>query len=190
MISHTKLFAMLALLVLVISAPVFAQDETTPAPDSAVEFNITMNDYNFAIAGQDATQPLQLQAGQMYRLHLTNGSTVKTPHEILFGKNPNVVAGTSHLDYADPMLADVEVLFSGTNNGADFTFAANGMKELEMAPGQELTLEFTLPDAKVGDWEMGCFEFLNLASTDENPGPSHYDVGMHLPIVVSAAASS
>jgi hypothetical protein len=189
MISRTNFIALIALLVLTMSVPVFAQDETTPMPDSVIEFNITLSDYNFTVAGQDALQPLQLQAGQTYRLHLTSTSLTKIAHEILFGKNPNVVAGTSHLDFADSMLADVEVLFSGSNNGTDFVFAASGMKELEVAPGQELTLEFTLPNDKVGDWEIGCFEFMSMTSTDENPGPSHYDVGMHLPVIVSAAAS-
>src|SRR6266568_9512405 len=178
MISRTKLFALIVLLLLCVSAPTFAQDETIPAPDTAIEFNITMNDYTFTVAGQDAKQPLQLQARQLYRLHVTSASSLKIAHEILFGKNPNVVAGTSHLDFADPLLADVEVLFSGSNNGADFAFAATGMKELEVQPGQELTIEFTLPDDKVGNWEIGCFEFMSMTSTDANPGPSHYDVGM------------
>ena len=181
---------MLALLVLIVGAPVFAQDETTPAPDAVTEFNITMSDYKFTVEGQDASQPLHLEVGQLYRLHLTSTSVTKIAHEILFGKNPNVVAGTSHLDYADPLLADVEVLFSGTNNGGDFAFAATGMKELEVEPGQELTLEFTLPDSKVGAWEIGCFEFMSMTSTDANPGPSHYDVGMHLPVIVTPPASS
>ena len=190
MISRTTFFAMIALLVLAIGAPAFAQEESTPSPDTPVEFNITMTDYKFSVDGLAPDQPLQLEVGQAYRLHITSASQSKIAHEILFGKNANVVAGTSHLDYADPMLADVEVLFSATNNGGDFTFAATGMAELEVAPGQELTLEFTLPDDKVGNWEIGCFEFMDMTNTDANPGPTHYDVGMHLPVVVSAAASS
>ncbi len=109
-------------------------------------------------------------------------------HEILFGRNPQILDGTIHLDYTEPLLNDVPVTLTGTFGGHDFLFSANGMNELEIPTGGQLTLDFTLPDAKVGNWEVGCFEFLSMDNTDEHPGPTHYDVGMHLPIVVRPAS--
>lgn len=189
MISRTKFFTLIALLVLIIGAPVFAQDETTPAPDAAIEFNITMTDYNFVVDGLEANQPLQLEAGQAYRLHVMNNSTTMMAHEVLMGRNANTLEGGFKHDYAEPMLSDVEVVLTSQMDGKDFLIGVAGLNEFELSVGQEMTLEFTLPDDKVGDWEIGCFEFLSMENTEENPGPTHYDVGMHLPIEVSAANS-
>jgi len=188
MFSFRKLAAASILFLFLFGLPALAQDGANPAAPPAIEFNISLTDYNFAVEGLDAGKPLALTAGQTYRLHFSNDSAMKMGHEVLFGKNANVVAGSSHLDYADSLLDDVEVLLSGTINGNDFVFVSSGMKELEVASGQALTIEFTLPDDKVGDWEIGCFEFLSTTNTDDNPGPTHYDVGMHIPVVVSAAA--
>ena len=167
--------------------PVFAQDDMASEPAPAVEFNITLMDYTFVVDGLEADQPLQLQAGQAYRLHVKNNSSTMMAHEVLMGRNANTLEGGFKHDYAEPMLSDVEVVLTSQMDGKDFLIGVAGLNEFELSVGQEMTLEFTLPEDKVGDWEIGCFEFLNMANTEDDPGPTHYDVGMHLPIVVSTA---
>jgi len=49
---------------------------------------------------------------------------------------------------------------------------------------------FTLPDTKVGDWEMGCFISIKPDAPDDDPGAGHYDIGMHIPVSVVAGKSA
>lgn len=184
------LFTIAVIVVLITSLPALARAQSTETASAAVEFNITLTDYSFVIEGLEAEQPLQLQAGQAYLLHFKNTSATLMSHEVLIGKDPLMLPGGFKHDYSEALLGDVEVVLSSQMDGKDFTIGAAGLNEFELAVGQEMTLEFTLPDDKVGDWEMGCFQFLSMDDTEEHPGPSHYDVGMHLPIVVSPASDT
>lgn len=182
--SPGHLFRVCCLLVLLSIALVVQADDEEEG-DEAVELNIALTDYAFTVEGLEAGQPLELQAGQLYRIHFTNASELDTDHEVLLGREAMLLSdGASHLDYAEPMFKDVEVVLAGEG----YKVGAAGLNEFELEPGASITLEFTLPAEKVGDWEMGCFEFLDENSSEEEPGPTHYDAAMHLPIVVTGAA--
>jgi len=151
----------------------------------AVKINIAMSDYSFVVDGQKPDQPLELQAGQPYVLTFTNKSESKMAHEVLFGKDVTKLGDFAHT-YADPLLSDVPVMLTSAAD-ADFMINVPGLDQFQIGADKAITIEFTLPDEKVGDWELGCFEYLSMTNSDDNPGPTHYDVGMHLPIVVMAA---
>ena len=190
MIPFTQIFRIVRLFAVfgvLLSLPVFAQEHNMDMATDAVVFNISMTDYSFVVDGLDANQPLELQAGQVYQMHFRNDSSLNMAHEVLVGRNPNTLEGGFKHDFAEPLLSDVEVMLTSQMDGKDFMIGAAGLNEFELAVGQEITLEFTLPDDKVGDWEIGCFEFLSMDNSEDNPGPTHYDVGMHLPITVRAA---
>ena len=106
-------------------------------------------------------------------------------HEVLFGKNITKLGDFAHT-YTDPLLSDVPVMITSAAD-SDFMVNVAGLNQFQVGADKALTIQFTLPDAKVGDWELGCFEFMSMDSTEDHPGPTHYDVGMHLPITVMAA---
>jgi len=173
------LFAMLLAVL-----PTFAQEHNMNMGANAVKFNITMSDYSFSVEGQKAGAPLQLQTGQDYQLTFTNASALKMAHEVLFGKDVTKFPGGFSHTFKTPLLADVPVMLVDPAD-KDFMVDMAGLDEFQIGVGRQTTIEFTLPDSKVGSWEMGCFEFVSMDNTDDKPGPTHYDVGMHLPIVVT-----
>jgi len=179
-----KLF-LFACLIGLLSLPAFAQEHNMNMATDAVKINITMSDYHFVIEGQKPDQPLQLQAGQIYQITFSNKSESKMAHEILFGKSVTKLSNFAHT-YTDPLLSNVPVMITSAAD-SDFMVNVAGLDQLQIGVDKALTIEFTLPDTKVGDWELGCFEYLSMTDSDDHPGPTHYDVGMHLPITVSAA---
>ena len=50
--------------------------------------------------------------------------------------------------------------------------SVDGLRDLNMKPGQEVELEVIFPESARGDWEIGCFR------------PGHYDAGMRVPFIV------
>ena len=110
---------------------------------------------------------------------------IRDRHEILFGRNPTKYPGGYAHTYSEPLLDDVAVMLTNPLD-KDFMVNVPGLDQFQIGVGKQMTIEFTLPDSKVGSWEMGCFEFVSMNNSEANPGPTHYDVGMHLPIVVSA----
>ncbi len=185
MIRISSIIKMICLLALLVCLPVFAQEHNMNMNMNAVKFNISMTDYNFVVEGQKASDPLQLQTGQDYQLTFTNNSASKMAHEVLFGKDITRLPGGYAHTFKTPLLADVPVMLTDPND-RDFMADVPGLDEFQIGIGKQMTVEFTLPDSKVGSWELGCFEYLSMDSTDAHPGPTHYDVGMHLPIVVTA----
>lgn len=160
--------------------------EATPEPATAI--NVTMTEYKFLIEGQDENTPLKLQAGKEYEIDFKNSGNLK--HEVLIGSDPIVIKDGYHHDFNNLLLSDVEVEVSGQMNDKEFAIGVAGLNEFELNPGQELAIDFTLPDNKAGDWEMGCFVSVDPNATDEDPGAGHYDIGMHIPVnVVSGSAS-
>jgi uncharacterized cupredoxin-like copper-binding protein len=158
-----------------------AQD-ATPEPTPVI--NVTMNEYKFQIEGQDADTALQLEAGKEYEMHFKNGGTLK--HEVLIGSSAIEIKDGFHHDFNNLILSDVEVEISGEMDGKDFAIGVPGLNEFELNPGQELTIHFTLPEDKVGDWEMGCFVSVNPDAPEDDPGAGHYDLGMHISVNVVA----
>ena len=185
--SWVKVFTVIALLVLMGSFPVAAQEHSMDMAEDAVEVNISLTDYNFLVEGQDVTDPLELQAGQVYQLHFVNNSLLDTSHEVLFGKDPMALDSSFNHQFMSALLGNTPVMLVGQMDTKDFMINAAGLNQFQLAPGQEITLQFTLPDDMAGEWELGCFVFLSTENSEENPGPTHYDVGMKLPIVVTAA---
>jgi uncharacterized cupredoxin-like copper-binding protein len=163
-----------------------AQDASTTPQAEPHEIDIEMHEHDFQIAGADRQTPLELVVGQPYELHFHNSGTLS--HEVLFGSQPIQIGENMMHDFTNNMLEDVEVEISGMMNDQEFAIGAPGVIELELNPGQTLNLAFTLSEDKIGAWEMGCFTWLLDTSNDENPGPSHYDVGMHLALNVVAGS--
>ncbi len=188
MVSVKRGLAILGVLLLA-ALPVAAQEDSGSALPDAVEFNITLTDYSFVVEGMEANQPLELQAGQPYVFHFTNASGSHMAHEVLVGQNAMTLEGGFKHDYETPMLDDVEAVLTIQMGDYEYLVGAAGLNEFEVPPDGEINLSITLPETKVGEWEIGCFEFLSMDNTEEDPGPTHYDVGMHLPIIVTAAVS-
>jgi hypothetical protein len=184
--SFKKHLFIAVLLVLLAALPAAAQQHSMTMPTDAIKFNITLTDYSFVVEGQAADQPLELQAGQAYELHFKNDSATQMAHEVLFGKDPTIIGGQFKHDFTTPLLGDVPVMLSNPLD-KDFMVNVPGLDQFQIGVGKEITLDFTLPDDKVGDWELGCFEYVSMDNNDENPGPTHYDKGMHLPIIVKPA---
>lgn len=165
----------------VLSAPASRQS------DEPVTFNITMSEYKYVVEGQTEGDPIQLETGKPYRLVFKNAGT--SEHEGLFGQEPKILNGFKH-DFTNNLLEDVETTVTNGQEESGYTVGAAGLIEFELRIDQELAITFTLPDDKVGDWEMGCFVSLDPNAPEDNPGAGHYDVGMHLPITVVKGSGS
>ncbi len=165
---------------LLVALPVAAQDMSTTV------INVTLNEYHFIVEGQELDQPLQLESGTEYQIHFTNEGTLT--HEVLIGSGPIDIGNEIHHDFEEALLGDVEVSVTGQMNDEEFVIGVAGLNEFELDPGQALDITFTLPDSKIGTWEIGCFVSVNLDAPADNPGVGHYDLGMHLPVEVVAAS--
>jgi uncharacterized cupredoxin-like copper-binding protein len=161
-----------------------AQD--TALDEEVTEFTLTMTEYQFAVEGQELGEPIQLEAGKPYILHFINAGTHE--HEVLLGQSAIEIAENAHLDFEESLLTDSEVKIFGVMNDAPFVIGTTGLVEFELNPGQELSIEFTLPEEKVGEWEIGCFVFIEETASEENPGPTHYDAAMRVMVSVVPAA--
>lgn len=150
-------------------------------------YNITMKEFEFHADDMEAMEPLEFEVGQLYELHFKNEGSLE--HEVLIGQNPLVTDAEHnyHLDFDGNLLDDVEVSIRGEMNDADFVIGVTGLVEFELNSGQELTLSFVLPEDKIGEWEIACFVSVDPDATEDNPGATHFDLGMKWPIVVSAA---
>jgi len=183
---HLKVFFVLGVLLATTFVlgvvDMYTQDDM-PEEEVTV-FNITMKDYQFVVEGQELNAPIQLEVGKPYTLHFIHEGADE--HEVLIGEGAIEVAADIHHDFTTSLLEDVEVSIVGQMNDNDFVIGVPGLNEFEMNPGQELSISFTLPEDKIGDWEMGCFVYLDKEATEENPSPTHYDAGMHLTINVVA----
>jgi hypothetical protein len=164
-----------------------AQEATAESEEETrhVEYTLTMTEYQFALNDTDVGTPLELEVGTPYTLHFVHAGTVE--HEVLIGKNAIEIGENMHLDFETNLLDDVEVEIAGMMNNEPFVIGAAGMIEFELNPGQDLTISFTLPEEKIGDWDIACFVYLLDTATDENPSPTHYDVNMRIPVHIVAA---
>ena len=50
--------------------------------------------------------------------------------------------------------------------------SVDGLRDLNMKPGEAVELEITFPESARGGWEIGCFR------------PGHDDGGMRVPFIV------
>ena len=128
----------------------------------------------FQVEGRAQNAPILLVAGKPYRLRAKNvGSAL---HELVMGRGLTGQDAQGPQGYEEDLLHGVEVAVQGKalagGEGRAFEVEALGLAELELDPGVELTVEFTLPRDRAGVWEMGCF------------APGHYQAGMHVPLEV------
>jgi uncharacterized cupredoxin-like copper-binding protein len=71
---------------------------------------------------------------------------------------------------------EAEKVSTARTSGAELSEGENGQRlnnEVEIQPGGEATLRFTVPASAKGRWEMGCLL------------PGHWEAGMHGTIVIS-----
>jgi uncharacterized cupredoxin-like copper-binding protein len=184
MVRRTAFVLLLVFALGLVSLSPLSANGDEPGEPYAV-YNITMKEYEFDVEDMEAGAPLEFEAGELYELHFTNAGEVE--HEVLIGQNPLVTDAENnfHLDFEANLLDDVEVSIRGEMNDADFVIGVTGLIEFEINPGQELTLSFTLPEEKVGEWQIACFVSVDPDATEEEPGATHFDLGMTLPVVVS-----
>ncbi len=158
------------------------------AEGEAVKVVVNMDDFHFTVVGQDSTAPIELKAGQLYDMTIKN--TGKYDHEIWWGKDAQM-GDEGRLDgYAINLLEAVPVVITEAvgNDGAEINVP--GLIEIKEAPGQEFTIEFTLPNSAAGKWEIGCFQPMPKAtaaapvSGTAVPDVPHYMVGMKLDLIV------
>jgi len=95
--------------------------------------------------------PIHIETGQELEIRFENVGSVE--HEVHFGKN-------AVKDDEDQFAAYEKRLFGG------------GFRGLHLLPGQSAKLHMEVPEASVGEWEIGCF----IAG--------HYAAGMKAPLIV------
>lgn len=163
------------------------------ADGTATKITIVMDEYNFTVPGQQPGAPITLNTGTLYDMTIQNAG--KFPHEIWWGKDPQMVESEGRLDgYKTNLLDKVPVAIIGVqaDGTSSYEIDAPGLDEIEEAPGQSFTVEFTLPDSAKGNWEIGCFQPMpkpaNAATADPAataiPDVPHYVVGMKAVIIV------
>jgi uncharacterized cupredoxin-like copper-binding protein len=70
---------------------------------------------------------------------------------------------------------EAEMVSTARNSGAEWSEGENGQRlndEVDVQPGGEVTLRFTVPASAKGRWEMGCLL------------PGHWQAGMHGTLVI------
>jgi uncharacterized cupredoxin-like copper-binding protein len=158
----------LSVLAFVFCVSPVAWAEEGGAGDSVTEIAVSLSEMKFTIDGFKTGTPLVLRAGGKYKITFRNVG--QTLHEVLFGRGHVMEDG--EMNYAEHMLASVEMDITGNPAQGFFEIEATGIKEIELAPGMKIAIEFTVPESVRGAWELGCF------------APGHHQTGMHLPISV------
>ena len=181
------LFALLALILTACGSAIQAASPTpTQDPDAPV-INLKLSEYAFT------PDRIKLKVGQEVTLHVTNGGA--TDHELMIGRNPlrdesgklgdgfeqDFFATTKPTITGDGQVMGMEAggmdnaMGSATPEGTE-TMGNMGDMGMEnglmvmLEPKQESTITFTVDEAMLGTWTMGCFE--------EGQGQIHFDEGM------------
>jgi uncharacterized cupredoxin-like copper-binding protein len=126
---------------------------------------ISMGDHFFEVPGTDRDTPITVKAGRLYFLQIRNDG--KQEHNVEWGRGVLTKDGMPDI-YATHLMGHVPVKIM--NKAWDV--AVDGLRDLNMKPGQEVELEVMFPESARGDWEIGCFR------------PGHYDAGMRVPFIV------
>ncbi|MEW6045248.1 MAG: plastocyanin/azurin family copper-binding protein [Bacillota bacterium] len=107
---------------------------------------------------------LALQAGKVYEITLVNRGTAE--HELMIGRGSRMAGdeqgGEMH-GYAENFFEGIEVTVEFEGGMVE----TGELDEVEVEPGGEVKITFTVPAGKQGSWEMACFV------------PGHYELGMH-----------
>lgn len=126
---------------------------------------ISMGDHFFEVPGTDRDTPITVKAGRPYFLQIRNNG--KQEHNVEWGRVVLTKDGMPEV-YATHLMGHVPVKIM--NKAWDVS--VDGLRDLNMKPGQEVELEVIFPESARGDWEIGCFR------------PGHYDAGMRIPFIV------
>lgn len=130
-----------------------------------VELVIELREFSFTVAGGEANAPIVLEVGRPYRLVFANVGMME--HEVLIGRT--VVMDNGMPDgYENHLLDTVPVRVVGD----EWEVGTSGFVEVELEPGESVTIHVTLTPDLIGTWEIGCFV------------PGHYQAGMSAPVVV------
>jgi uncharacterized cupredoxin-like copper-binding protein len=130
-----------------------------------ISLRVDMGEYYFQVEGQEQNAPIVLQAGQPYEFVFVNVGMME--HEVLIGRDVVVEDGVPdgyEINLLDSVPFDVV--------GEGWEVEATGLIEMEFEVGTTITIHVTVPEAFVGDWEIGCFI------------PGHYQAGMKAPVRV------
>ncbi|MHB8629711.1 MAG: hypothetical protein ACYDBJ_25120 [Aggregatilineales bacterium] len=192
---YTKKVVAIGLLMVVVLTVASAASprQIVRADEAATKFTIVMDEYHFTVLGQPPDAPITLRTGTLYDMTIQN--TGKFPHEIWWGKDPQMVEAEGRLDgYKINLLDKVPVAIIGVqaDGTSSYEIDAPGLDEIEEAPGQSFTIAFTLPDSAKGKWEIGCFQPMpkpaDAATADSAataiPDVPHYVVGMKADLLI------
>ncbi len=136
-----------------------------PGGASAISVTITMEEYRFNPSS------VQVQAGREIRLTLVNRG--QETHELMIGRDLITHEGRP-AGFAQDFFEGISVRAERGGKPIDIHELMEEEEEehgfmVALEPGEEpVTLIFTIPTDKVGEWEMGCFE---------NEG-AHWELGM------------
>lgn len=151
-------------------------DEDEGGESEVVEFNIRLNEFTYEAQEIEAEGAIVLKAGNTYRITFENTGLIE--HEIMIGAETKTMEmeGMEMLHgYHHDLLSDMPVSIMGEMNEQMFSLTVRDLSEIRLQPAQQMTVEFTLPDDKVGDYELGCFL------------PGHYQANMRMPVQVVSA---
>jgi uncharacterized cupredoxin-like copper-binding protein len=126
---------------------------------------ISMGDHFFEVPGTERDSPITVKAGRPYFLQIRNDG--KQEHNVEWGRGVLTKDGMPEI-YATHLMGHVPVKIMNKS----WDVAVDGLRDLNMKPGQEVELEVIFPESARGDWEIGCFR------------PGHYDAGMRIPFIV------
>lgn len=127
---------------------------------------ISMGDHFFEVPGTERGTPITVKAGRPYFLQIRNDG--KQEHNVEWGRGVLTKEGGAPELYATQLMGHVPVKLMNKFWDA----SVDGLRDLNMKPGQEVELEVIFPESARGDWEIGCFR------------PGHYDAGMRVPFIV------
>lgn len=153
-----------------IAAVVFMGNAMSTAQGFETELTILMGEFFFQLEGQAPNEPIQLETAVPYRITFKNvGNAV---HRVKFGRGLIVEEGVP-FEYAENLFDNVPLRIEGMANDTIFRVNTDRLLELDLEPGGELDIVFTLPQDAAGEWELGCFVV------------GHYEAGMLTALVVN-----
>jgi len=142
----------------------------TPEP---VTFRVEMREYAFSPG------TLEARVGQQVIIELVNVGVL--PHELMIGRDLTMMEsrpnGYQHDMFAEAGVEPEVMAMSSDMAGSDHSgqMGHAGWSVVLNKTGDTATIRFTVTDAMVGEWEMGCFEQEGV----------HYIAGMKGKFIVS-----
>jgi len=160
----------LLLILPLIAAVLLLGNQLGTAQGFESEMTILMGEFFFQVEGQDKGEALVLETGVPYRITFRNiGNTV---HRVKFGRGLVIEEGVPFA-YTENLFDNVPLRIEGIGDGGvDFRVVTDRLLELDLDPGGEMDIVFTLPQGAQGEWELGCFVI------------GHYEAGMLAPLMV------